>query len=242
MKRLLVTALVVVMSLALPVWAEENKDESGSKCPKTLMAKDCFTCHVASDFRLKETAPDAHLDYPVSRMKIIGEIGYYRLEVIDADLVESVFNYLSRKGITKVVMDIHSPGGALFDGQKIVSMIRAWQKNGGTVTTKVHSMAFSAGFLVFTAGDVRLVDEYAELMWHEIQSYSGLGFKVSTPSDTEQEGKIMRHLQDVVHGYLATRGKLTKEQIDQKVSKRQEWWMSGKQAVEFGFADGFIGK
>jgi len=46
-------------------------------------------------------------------------------------------------------------------------------------------------------------------------------------------------LQDVRNTYLATRGKLSKAEIDARVAKK-EWWMSGKEAVELGFADGFI--
>ena len=47
------------------------------------------------------------------------------------------------------------------------------------------------------------------------------------------------HLQDIRNDYLATRGKLTKQEIDAKIA-RKEFWMSGKEAVEFGFADEFI--
>jgi len=239
MKKLI--AILIILFLAVPVWAAEKEKES-TKCPKTLMQKDCFSCHIAGDFRVKETAPDAHLVYPIFGMRIADGMGYYQLTDIDAGKVKSFFEYLALKGIKQAVIDIHSPGGPLFEGQRIIGLIRDWQKQGGTVTTKAHAMAFSAGFLVFISGDIRLVDEFAELMWHEILSYSGFGFTISTPSDKEQEGKIMRHLQDVLHRYLSTRCKLSKEEIDQKVSKRQEWWMSGKQAVEFGFADGFIGK
>ena len=42
-----------------------------------------------------------------------------------------------------------------------------------------------------------------------------------------------------LNDYLATRGKLTKQEIDAKIA-RKEFWMSGKEAVEFGFADEFI--
>ena len=50
---------------------------------------------------------------------------------------------------------------------------------------------------------------------------------------------MLRHLQDIRNDYLATRGKLTKQEIDAKIA-RKEFWMSGKEAVEFGFADEFI--
>ena len=240
MKKLL--TILIVLLLSVPVWAEEDKDKDSGKCPKTLMQKDCFTCHVAGDFRVKETAPDAHLVYPVANMKLLDGVGYFFMTYVDSDFIKSFFSYLDLHKVRKAIIEIHSSGGPLFEGQRIVGLIRDWQSSGGKVTTKLYAKGFSAGFLVFISGDVRLVDRYGELMWHEIQSSSGFGFTVTTPSGTEQEGKILRHLQDVLHEYLAARCNLTKEEIDQKVNRRQEWWMSGKMAVEYGFADGFIGK
>ena len=239
MKKLL--TILIILLLAVPVWATEKEKES-TKCPKTLMQKDCFTCHVAGDFRVKETAPDAHLVYPVVNMKLLDGVGYYFMTHVDSDLIKSFFSYLDLHKVKKAIIEIHSSGGPLFEGQRIAGLIRDWQGSGGKVTTKLYAKGFSAGFLVFVAGDVRLIDKYGELMWHEIQSFEGFGFKVETPSDKEDAAKVLRHLQDVLHEYLATRCKFSKEQIDKKVSKRQEWWMSGKQAVEFGFADEFIGK
>ncbi|MFH2073976.1 MAG: ATP-dependent Clp protease proteolytic subunit [Pseudomonadota bacterium] len=242
MKKVLAALLIVIVT-ALPAWAEDEKKVE-SKCPKTLLVENCLSCHVVSGgkFVLRETAPDAHLAYPISKMRIADGTGYYRLEIIDSDLVKSFFDYLDLHKIKKAEIEVHSPGGPLFEGQRIVGLIRGWQAKGGAVKTVLHAKAFSGGFFVFVAGSPRLVDEHAELMWHEIQSYEGFGFKISTPSDKEDDARIFRHLQDVLHEYLATRCKLTKEEIDAKVNKRQEWWMSGKQAVGYGFADGFIGK
>ena len=72
-----------------------------------------------------------------------------------------------------------------------------------------------------------------------IQTFSGFGFKIETPSDKEEAARVLRHLQNIRNDYLATRGKLTKQEIDAKIA-RKEFWMSGKEAVEFGFADEFI--
>jgi len=119
--------------------------------------------------------------------------------------------------------------------------MRYWQSRGVKIETHLFGAAFSAGFFIFTAGDVRLVDEYADLMWLEVQSFAGFGFKVDTPSDREEAARVLRHLQDIRNIYLSARSKLTKQEIDAKIAKK-EWWMSGKQALEYGFADGFINK
>lgn len=230
----------MVLLFCFPAWAQDETEKIQIiSCPETTMQRDCLKCHVAGDFRVRETAPDADLVYPNDSVKIIDGIGHFYLTEIDSKSVKQFFDYLNLHGIKRAVIEIHSPGGALFDAQRIVGLIRSWQKNGGHVTMKLYGAAFSAGFYVFTAGDVRLVDEYADLMWHEIQSFEGFGFKVTTPSDKEEAAKILRHLQDVRNAYLATRGKLSKEEIDGKISKK-EFWMSGTEAVKLGFATGFM--
>jgi len=209
-------------------------------CPKTFMVKECLTCHVVPSFAIREANPDARLVYPFPGMKIVIEgempVGYYLMTHVDADQVKMFLDYLDGHSIKKAVIEIHSPGGSLFDATRILGIIKDWQAKGGRVVTKVNGMAFSAGFLIFTVGDERIVEEYAALMWHEIQSASGFGFSVQSTSDKESEAAVLRGLQNHLHKYLATRCKLTKPEIDSKVNKRQEWWMSGAEALSFGFA------
>ena len=234
--------LIAAILFAVPVWADEEKEDKVDQqatCPKTTMQKNCMTCHVAGDFRVRETAPDADRVYPNSSTRVIDGVGHFFLVDIDSVGVKQFFDYLAAHKIDAAVIEIHSPGGSLFDAQRIVNTVQAWQSRGGTVEMRLYGAAFSAGFYIFVSGDHRLVSPYSDLMWHEIQSFSGFGFKIETPSDKEEAARILRHLQDVRHTYLATRGSLTKEEIDRKVSKK-EWWMSGTEAVALGFADGFI--
>lgn len=116
-----------------------------------------------------------------------------------------------------------------------------WQDSGGVIETRVNGFAASAGFLIFVARSKghRLVGKQSDLMWHELISFKM--FDVSSPSDKEEEGRVLRHLQNIRNDWLATRGKLSKKEIDDLVHKR-EFWMSGKQAVDYGFADKFIGE
>lgn len=86
-------------------------------CPKTTMTKSCLTCHVAPSFKLKESAPDAGLDYPVTNMKLIGTAdnwvqGYFLLHDIDSDGVKKFLDYLDIHKIHKAIIEIHSPGEA----------------------------------------------------------------------------------------------------------------------------------
>ena len=73
-------------------------------------------------------------------------------------------------------------------------------------------------------------------MWHELLSFEMFG-KVSTPSDKEEEARVLRFLQDTRNEWLSQHCKLTKKELDEKIRKR-EFWMTGEQAIEYGFADG----
>jgi len=208
------------------------------------MQSDCLKCHVVPRFQVKEAVPDAVLSYPVD-MKILVEgsrsIGYFLVDSIESSRIEKFFLYLDQHEIKYAVLEIHSPGGFLFEAQRIIGIIQYWQARGFTVETRIFGIAFSAGFYVFTAGDIRLVSPDADLMWHELYTMEGFGFKISTPSDREEAARVLRHLQDIRNRYLASRSKISKEEIDARISKK-EWWMSGTDAVKYGFATGLLGE
>ena len=147
------------------------------------------------------------------------------------------------KKIKRVVIEIFSPGGGVFHAQKIISLMDEFKSEGGVVETRSDGASFSAGFYIFAAGSRghRMVYPYAELMWHEIQSLTGYGFVIDTPSSSEEKARVLKHLQKGRNEWLATRGNLTEEELDQKIRNR-EFWMTGKQAKDYGFADGFIGE
>jgi len=209
-----------------------------SLCPKTLMKDSCLTCHSYPSFVLKEIGPNARYDYPVSGMKISNDAAYYVLGDINAGEVQRVFDYvLWHPVVRKIIIEVHSPGGSLFDAYKIVGMMQHMMLIGYTIETRVYGFAASAGFLVASSGSKghRFVAPTAELMWHELMSFSL--FSIDTPSDSEEKARVLRHLQDTANAWLARVSKMTLGEINDKIRKR-EFWMNGCQAIEYGFADG----
>ena len=102
---------------------EEKKSES--LCPYTRFKDGCLGCHVMSGgkFVLRESAPDAHLDYPRG-VKILnfGEPtakGYFLLNDIEenaADNVQAYFRYLEKHKVTYAILDIQSGDQFLLRG------------------------------------------------------------------------------------------------------------------------------
>jgi len=242
MKRLFI--LSVALALMLGVAYGEEGDASEPKlqsiCPKTLMDNSCFTCHSNPSFILKEISPESRYEYPITGMKIQDDSAYYILRSIDAGDVQDLFDYvLWHPSVKKIIIEVHSPGGSLFDGYKIVGLMQHMMSRGYIIETRVYGFAASAGFLVAASGTVghRFVSKTAEMMWHELMSFSM--FQVSTPSSTEEQSRVLRHLQTTANHWLAKRSKLTLEELDELI-KKKEFWMSGADSVKYGFADGFL--
>ena len=265
MKKLIILGIAVlfvigVLGIGPPAFAENGGDytdtivknvikrlkaQEGGGCPTTQMTESCLACHSTPSFKLKEINPHELYDYPHGTIKILkdekGKYGYLEITEIRSNHVKDFFDYMARHGIQRVVIELLSPGGSLFHGWRIVGLMNFWKAKGIEIETRVHGFALSAGLIVFLNGTKgkRFVSPTAELMWHELMNFKMFDF--SSPSDKEDEARVLRHLQDTASGYLSQRSNLTKEEIDQLVHKK-EYWVNGRQAIECGMADGLIGE
>lgn len=234
---------------AEPATTEEEppKDDGVARCPYTTMTdqEQCLNCHAEGrDFkRIKETSPHDLFDYPPN-LKIHqddqGRYGLFNLEGAIGDytpsMLERAFRYLRRHDVNRMVIDIDSPGGSVFAGWKTKEVIDYYQKNGFDVVTQVRSIAASAAFTIFCAADTRLISPTAELMQHELWTFSFLS--LDTPSDSEHKAKILRHIQETITVWLASRAGMTKEELSDKI-KKKEYWLNGAQAKRMNWATGY---
>jgi ATP-dependent protease ClpP protease subunit len=223
----------------------QEKESEVFRCPTSQISDQskCLTCHVAPSFKVRESDPDDLMKYPNHNTKIRtidGEKkGFLFIEDINDRYAEEAFDYFKKHGIEHIVIEIHSPGGSLFGAARIVGLMRYYQSQGIIVETRTHGFAASAGFYILANGSKghRYVNSHSELMWHEVISFSM--FSVESPSDKEEAARVLRHLQDTTNTRLSEVSNMTKEEVDIKIRKR-EFWMTGTEAIEFGFADGFL--
>lgn len=244
MRKLIVLLAILFLGscLTYPVWAEEEKKEEPKyhpfECPKTHMTdqKQCFECHVKPSFQVKEVLPCSSYQFPNMSTKLIFEngkkTGYFYLQDISDRHFREAIDYFYIHQPEKIVLEIHSPGGSLFDAWRIKGMIDEATVKGLKIETRIYGLAASAGFLIFCAAPERVATETAELMWHEL--ITGEMFAIKSPADKEDEAKVLRHLQDVANNFIANKSKVPKETLDAKIRKK-EFWISGKEAFEMGF-------
>ena len=257
MKKLLLAIIVAILMVSMPClgfpdgvpWGPKDKDKEQKivqQCPRTKMTEKCLDCHVTPSFALKEIHPEAIYQYPPrisNKMRLIGAAepltGYLLVTDVDSEEFALFFHYIAWHKITHVILEIQSPGGSLFEAWRIVGLMKSLEDTGVKVETRVHGFAASAGFMIFVSGTkgFRYASPHAELMWHELMSFSM--FKIETPSSSEDASRILRHLQDTANSWLAARSKLSKEELDEKVRKK-EFWCNGKEALGLGFVDKLI--
>jgi ATP-dependent protease ClpP protease subunit len=258
MKKVLVLFAVLALAVGV-VYANPDMDTEDSKepinvCPVfglTGAIEDCMECHVTMrdgdgyKFGLKEVPKYAQYDPPLYT-SIIDHDGepaaYFCMRDIDHMNVQKMFVWVfSHPEIKHVVMEIHSPGGSLFDSQRIVGYMDLAKSKGIIVETQCYGFGASAGFYVMVNGSkgYRSIIPSAFLMWHELRV--GQLFKISTPSGTEDEAEDLRRLQNNINQKIASVSNMTLEEIDEWIHKRDAW-ITGKDSIEKGFADKLIGE
>lgn len=252
MKKIMGLVFILVMILSTSAFGEIKVNEDikeekiGGYCPVTQIkgeSFECFKCHTEKTFKIKEVIPFEFWELPTSSSKMIlidgFPIGVYELHGFvggaEGTEINKFFEYLhsNHKEVTKVIFDIHSGGGSLFGGYQIVGVMKYWQSKGYIIETRINGFAASAAFFVFCAGNPRSVSPQAELMWHELITFSM--FDMSGPADKEDQAQVLRHLQDTANEMISEISNLTKKELDSKIRKK-EYWINGRQAFEFGFA------
>ena len=246
MKRILLT-IIISLVFIVPCYAENGMDKEESTqpetslCPKTKMKDSCTRCHAIPDWTIKEKDPGANSilgSYSDIEIRDNGKTAYLYITDISSIGVANFFKYVSwHPDINKCVFEIHSPGGSLFQAWRIVGIMEVWKAKGMLIETRCYGFAASAGFILFVNGTPghRFASATAELMWHELYTFAM--FKVSRPSDSMDEAIVLRHLQNTASKYLSERSKLSAEEWDKKVHKK-EFWCNGAEAIEYGVSDG----
>ena len=161
---------------------------------------------------------------------------YRFLDVVSSGSVEGaieMLDYWSRRDPKEdMIVEFNSPGGSVIDGLALYDFIQEIRRRGHHVTTIARGMAASMGGVLLQAGDVRIADENASILIHEVSTL-GRG----KLSELEDELKFTRMLwEERLVPILAQRSNMTRQQIIRK-AKRKDWWMPADEALEHGFVD-----
>lgn len=163
-----------------------------------------------------------------SGVRIENGIGTYLFSgVMSSYDFAKVLEYFSSHRVKKVIIEIHSPGGSLFEVWRIVSLMEEYE-NKIEYETRVNGIAGSGGFLVFLMGNKRLTSKHATFMWHNKKS----------PVISNEANKFF---DDATNKFVASRTGMTLEEVQEKIQNgNKEWYFGAKEAISLGVATGYI--
>jgi len=126
---------------------------------------------------------------------------------------------------------LNTPGGSVHDGLAAMDVLEAVRARGHKVTIRVLGQAASMGGFLLQSADERLIGENARVLVHRISTIFG-----GSGSQMDEQREQMERLQAQALPKLVSRSTLSVEEV-QKRSENKDWWLTGKEAVELGFAD-----
>jgi Protease subunit of ATP-dependent Clp proteases len=164
-------------------------------------------------------------DNSISILDVIGQDFWG--EGVTSKRISAALRSIGKKD---VVVNINSPGGDYFEGLAIYNMLR---DHPGKVTVKILGIAASAASVIAMAGDEIQIARAGFLMIHNTW--------VVAMGDRHQLRDVADWLepfdQTAVDIYAARTG-LEPKEITKMLDR--ETWIGGAEAVDKGFADGFL--
>ena len=135
--------------------------------------------------------------------------------------------------LESVEVEINSPGGSVFEGQRIYNALRGISARGVEVTTVVNGLAASMGSVILMAGDKRLITQGSRVMIHEASTYAW------------GDARALRKSADLLEGISAEIAGIYAERTGGNEKKIRglmfaETWMTADDAKENGFVDSVI--
>jgi ATP-dependent protease ClpP protease subunit len=139
---------------------------------------------------------------------------------------------LNAVATNNICVRINSNGGSVFAASAIATMLRDKRSAGKTVNCKVDGICASAAVLVALACGHISIAESAYMMVHDPMSEL---WGMYNASEMREMADVLDTIKAGIVAAYVTRTGLTDKECEKMMSKST--WMTGKEAVEKGFAD-----
>lgn len=123
-----------------------------------------------------------------------------------------------------------SPGGSVVSGMKLYSTIKSIAEKRNVVTV-ASGLCASMATVIHQAGSERVIEPGCSYMIHDVS-----GAVDGKLTDMQDSMDWFKRLNEMLHGKLAEKSKLTEAEIAE-LSKRRDSWHMPADVVDMGFAD-----
>ncbi|MCL5502240.1 Clp protease ClpP, partial [Escherichia coli] len=129
--------------------------------------------------------------------------------------------------ISHINLNIHSPGGDVFDGIAIYNLLN---KHPAKITVHIDGLAASMASVIAMAGDRIVMPENALMMIHKPWGISG-----GNANDMRDYAELLDKVENVLIPAYARKTGKSAEVLASLLE--EETWMDGRECVAQGFAD-----
>ena len=157
----------------------------------------------------------------------ITEAIYYLYTLMDLDREEGM-----EKSPKPIDILLNTPGGSVWDGLILVSLIEQMKDAGYTINTTAIGTAASMGFIIFITGSNRYSYRHAQFMLHDISTM--MGGKVK---DLEESMEDLKKCQKQVFDIIRKQTHVADEKLIEWVDHKRDMFFYPNEAVELGIAD-----
>lgn len=145
---------------------------------------------------------------------------------MEATSPKKISDALRDAGGEDVEIHINSPGGDVFAGSEIYTLLRGYS---GKVKIKILGIAASAASVIAQAGESE-ISPTGMFMIHNVKTWSSGDYR-----DMEYTAEALRAANEsIINAYVAKTG-MTQEELQGLMDR--ETYMAAAQAVEYGFVD-----
>jgi ATP-dependent Clp protease protease subunit len=164
----------------------------------------------------------------------------YLIGDIEKDIARNVIERLrelANDNLKPITLYINSAGGNVTDGLAIHDSIRQLVRRGVEVTIVVQGMAYSMGSVVLQAASAgrRLALPHSWIMIHEPAKWAGW----QSTSAAAQHLDRLKQMQSQIYEILANRSGRPLAKIIRD-TKRTDFYLDSKKALNYGLIDGVI--
>jgi len=154
----------------------------------------------------------------------------FKLGDVDGQAASDFSDFIAASaGKKEIHITIDSGGGSVAAGQQIIKEMEAFP---GAVVCTVEGMAASMAAAILGSCDYRIMTKRSMLMFHEPAMMVH-----GQPAEVQQDVDFLRVLTLALNEQYTLKSKITAEEVGMKIAGGYEWWMSWKEAQEFGFVD-----
>jgi ATP-dependent Clp protease, protease subunit len=172
----------------------------------------------------------------VNKTEDVGEVymyGYitdekwYDTDVTPTELKKE---FASLKGKKAVNLYVNSGGGGVFAGMAIYSMIKRMSDSGTVITAYVDGLAASIASVIVMAASKIVMPSNALMMIHNPWSMAA-----GAADDLRKEAEALDKVKEVIVNVYAEKTGMSNDDISELMT--DETWMTGEDALAFGFAN-----